>query len=50
MRLIDAEPIEQKLYKIADQTLGKNPYEGIKIRAYRKLLDMVLSAPTVERR
>ena len=47
MRLIDAEPIEQALFKLADKSLAKNPYANAKICAFRRALELVLNAPTI---
>ena len=40
IRLIDAEPIEQALFKQADKSLAKNPYDNTRICAFR-------NAPTI---
>ena len=47
IRLIDAEPIEQALFKQADKSLAKNPYDNTRICAFRKALDLILNAPTI---
>lgn len=47
MRPIDAEPIEQELFKRADKSLAKNPYENAKICAFRRAFELVLNAPTI---
>lgn len=47
MRLIDAEPIEQWLFKRADKSLGNNPYEKVRICAFRTAFELVSHAPTV---
>lgn len=47
MRLIDAEPVEQELFKLADKALGKNPYEKASICAYRRAFEMVVGAPSI---
>lgn len=46
-RLIDATPILQDFLKIADRLEGKNPYENVKIKAYRRCFERVADAPTV---
>lgn len=47
MRLIDAEPIERALFRRADKSLAKNPYENAKICAFRRAFELVLDAPTI---
>lgn len=47
MRLIDAEPIERTLFRRADKSLAKNPYENAKICAFRRAFELVLDAPTI---
>lgn len=47
MRLIDADPIERALFKLADKSLAKNPYENARICAFRRALELVLNAPTI---
>lgn len=47
MRLIDAEPIERKLFRLADKALAKNPYENAKICAFRRAFELILNAPTI---
>ena len=47
MRLIDAEPIERALFRRADKSLAKNPYENAKICAFRQAFELVLDAPTI---
>lgn len=47
MRLIDAEPIEKKLFLLADKAAAKNPYEKARICAYQRAFEMVLDAPTI---
>lgn len=47
MRPIDAEPIEQALFKQADKSLAKNPYENARICAFRQALELILGAPAI---
>lgn len=47
-RLIDATPILQDFYKIADRLEGKNPYENVKIKAYRRCFERLADAPTID--
>lgn len=47
-RLIDAVPILQDFIKIADRNEGKNPYENVKIKAYRRCFERVADAPKVD--
>lgn len=47
MRLIDAEPIERKLFRQADKALAKNPYENARVCAFRRVLGLILDAPTI---
>lgn len=46
--LIDARPILQDFIKIADRSEGKNPYENVKIKAYRRCFERVADAPKVD--
>lgn len=46
--LIDARPILQDFIKIADRNEGKNPYENVKIKAYRRCFERVADAPKVD--
>ncbi len=48
MRLIDAEPIEQALFKQADKSLAKNPYANARVCAFRRAFELVMDAPTIE--
>ena len=48
MRLIDAEPLAEYLFREADKPVNKNPYEEIKIKTFRKCFERLLSAPTVD--
>lgn len=48
VRLIDATPILKDFWKIADRTISKNPYENVKINAYRRCFERVAYAPTVD--
>lgn len=47
MRPIDAEPIERALFKLADKSLAKNPYENARICAFRQAFELILKAPTI---
>lgn len=47
MRLIDAEPIEQKLFRQADKAMAKNPYENARVCAFRRAFELILNAPTI---
>lgn len=46
--LIDAGPIIADLAKKADRPKGKNPYENIRIAAYREVLDRIMNAQIIE--
>ena len=47
MRPIDAEPIEQALFRRSDKSLVKNPYENARICAFRRAFELILDAPTI---
>lgn len=47
MRLIDAEPIEQTLFRRADKALAKNPYANARVCAFRQAFELILDAPTI---
>lgn len=47
MRPIDAEPIEQALFKLADKSLAKNPYENARVCAFRRAFELILNTPTI---
>lgn len=47
-RLVDVTPILQEFWKVADMCEGKNPYENIRINAYRRCFERLTYAPTID--